>query len=382
MGQPPTIFLSAAEASGDLHAAKLLAALRRRLPEARFVGAAGPKMQQQGCQPLIDLTSRASMMLGPVLRPLYYLRALRRLRKAIRELRPDVVVPVDSPALNWHVAAAARQAGVPVMYYIAPQVWCWAPWRVRKLARLSNRVACILPFEQRYLRDRGVKATYVGHPLFEDIAPRPEPLPDLAGAWLEGAWRVALLPGSRRAELAAHVPALDEVAARIQRRWRGATCTFTAATVADAEVIRGLLRHSRAEVAVDQTRQVLARSHFAVAKSGTVTLEAAYFGVPMVIFYRAPRAFSLLRKLARPWALRTTHLSLVNILAGRTLVPELMPWHGSARKLWDAVLEQMEDLGSLFETRQALLELTDSLRQGGNHASDRAAELVAGMIGR
>ena len=175
MSKPPTIFLSVAEASGDLHAAKLAAALRRRLGEVRLIGAAGPLMRAEGCQSLIDLTASASMMLGPLTRPLYYLRALRKLQESIRRLRPDVVVPVDSPALNWHVAAAAREAGAPVMYYIAPQVWCWAPWRVRKLARLTDAVACILPFEQRYLRDRGVRATYVGHPLFDDIPPAPSP---------------------------------------------------------------------------------------------------------------------------------------------------------------------------------------------------------------
>ena len=378
----PTIFLSVAEASGDLHAAKLLGALRRRLPDARFIGAAGPLMREQGCETIIDLTAKASMMLGPLLKPVYYLRAVKRLQESIRQLRPDVVVPVDSPALNWHMCSAAKRAGLPVMYYISPQVWCWAPWRVKKLARLTDAVACILPFEQRYLRDRGVKATYVGHPLFEEIPPRPEPLPDISQAWLDGTWRIALVPGSRRGELAGHVGALDELARRIERRWHGARCTFTAANPSDAGFIRSLIRHSRSDVAVAQTRQVLAQSHFAVVKSGTVTLEAAYYGVPMVIFYRAAAAFSLIRRLAYPWAIRTRHLSLVNILAGRTLVSELMPWHGSVKPLWDAVSEQMEDLGGLFETRAGLLQLTDSLASHPGKASDHAADLVASLIGR
>jgi lipid-A-disaccharide synthase len=232
-----------------------------------------------------------------------------------------------------------------------------------------------------------VNATYVGHPLFEGIGPRPDPPPDLLEAYLEGNWRVALVPGSRRAELKAHVGALDELAHRIARRWRKATCIFTAANADDADLIRRLIRRSRAEVAVGRTREVLAGSHFAIVKSGTVTLEAAYFGVPMVVYYRAARAFSLLRRLAYPWMLRTRWLSLVNILAGRTLVPELMPWHGSVDELWEAALEQMEDPGGLAATRSALLDLTDSLKlpaplQGGcGDASDRAAELVAGLVG-
>ena len=135
-----------------------------------------------------------------------------------------------------------------------------------------------------------------------------------------------------------------------------------------------------------QTRQVLAGSHLAVVKSGTVTLEAAYFGVPMVIYYHAARAMGLVRGLAPAWAVRTTHLSLVNILAGRALVPELMPWYGSVNQLWQALVEQMEDLGGMLQTRAALLDLTDSLRAapstGGRSgtASDRAAQLVAGLI--
>jgi lipid-A-disaccharide synthase len=344
------------------------------------------------------------MVGGPVLQLGYWLRAVRRMQRAIRELRPDLHVPVDSPAMNWHLAAAARAAGARVFYYIAPQVWAWGPWRVRKLARLTDQVACILPFEEPYLRHRGVNARYVGHPLLDTLPckngdatlfPAPHcanvpggeerenrvasPFLPLAAAWGEGAWRVALLPGSRPGEIAAHSAALAGVGDRIRRRWPDARCTFAVRTEACAEAVRRAAGRDDLHIAVARTREVLAAAHFAVAVSGTVTLEAAFFGVPMVIFYRASR---LGHRLARPWLLRTPHLSLVNILAGRRLVPELMPWSGRAGPLIETVFEVMDDYGWLCEVRRELRGLVEPLRAPGGSASDNAAELALRLIGR
>jgi len=379
--RPVTIFLSAAEASGDEHAASLIGSLRRRLPEARFVGVAGAKMVAAGCEGLTDLTGRASMLGGPLLRLGYYVRTVRRLQKSIRDIRPDLHIPVDSPAMNWHLAAASRKIGTPVMYYIAPQVWAWAPWRVRKLARLTDHVACILPFEQEYLRHRGVDATYVGHPLFDSLPGRPDTLPDLLEAWMNGTWRVVLLPGSRPGEIRSHVPALLTVARAIRRRWPAAKCTLSAGSEKCAEIVRKTCGDDEAiELAVGRTHQVLAEAHFAIAVSGTVTLEVAHFGVPMVIFYRVGRlGYSILG----PWLIRTPHLSLVNILAGRRIVPELMPWHGSRRQLVEMVLEVMEDLGYLLETRQSLIDIVEPLRAPPpRSASDNAAALAVSLLER
>ena len=380
-GRPLTIFVSAAEASGDEHAARLIRCLRRRLGDVRFVGVAGQNMAAEGCEILADLTVRASMLGGPILRLGYYVRAIRKLQRQMAEIRPDVHIPVDSPAMNWHLAAAARRCGAPVVYYIAPQVWAWAPWRVRKLARLTDRVACILPFEQRYLRDRGVPATYVGHPLFESLPPRPEPLPDLAEAWSEGTWRVAVLAGSRPAEIKGNLKALLTVIAAIRRRWPAARCTFAARTAEDALMIRSTCNASLAtcvDIVVNQTTEVLSRAHFAVAKSGTNTLQAAYFGVPMVTFYRGMRlAYHTLGR----WVVQSPHFSLVNILAGRRIVPEIIPWAGNARVLTNMVMDTMSDLGYLFEARRNLLETTDSLKsETGRSASENAADMVAEVL--
>jgi len=380
--RPLTIFLSAAEASGDEHAARLIHALRRQVGDAVFVGLAGPNMAEAGCEVLADLTAKASMLGGPIFRLGYYLRAIRRIRKAIAAIGPDVLVPVDSPALNWHLAGTAKKLGIPVVYYIAPQVWAWAPWRVRKMRRLTDQVACILPFEQRYLWDRGVRATFVGNPVFEGLPPRPASEPDLAEAWSEGKWRVAMIPGSRRGEIRGHMPALLATSEAIRRRWPAARCTFTAYTQASADLIRKLSAGAAVDIAVDATHEVLAQSHFAVAKSGTVTLEAAYFGVPMVVFYRTSRLLGAAARFGR-WAVTTPSFSLVNILAGRRIVPELMPWHGNVETLKSMVLEVMQDYGYLFQVRAELLSLADGIRHSApGAASDNAARLILRALGR
>ncbi len=379
-----TVFLSAAEASGDAHAAGLLKSLRRKLPEARFIGLGGPKMAAAGCEIIEDLTAEASMLGGPLLKLGRYVRTINRLKTAIRELRPDVLVPVDSPALNWHLASAAKKVGTPVMYYISPQVWAWAPWRVKKLARLTDYVGCILPFEQQYLRDRGVNAHYVGHPLFDAMSARPDVMPDLLDAWVDGKWRIALVPGSRPGEIRGHAGGLSAVADAICGRWPKARCTFTVATPKCADILKKKLSGREIEVATGQLHEVLSQSHFAVVASGTATLEAAYFGVPMVVFYRTDRLLGMIHKTLGKWALQAPHLCLVNILAGRRLVPELMPWQGDKEKLSRTVMELIDEPGWLCATRDALLDVVHPLPAAdGQKAADNAADLVIKtMIGR
>jgi len=377
--RPLTIFLSAAEASGDEHASHLIAAIRRLRPDARLLGAAGPKMAAAGCEVVADLTRRASMAGGAIAQLGYYRKMVRLIRKKIAEVRPDLLIPVDSPALNWHMAAEAKRCGSKVFYYIAPQVWAWAPWRVKKLARLTDRVGCILPFEQAYLRHRGVDATYVGHPLMDTLPDRPGEPADLAAAWADGAWRVALLPGSRPGEIRSHAPALLATADAIRTRWPDARCTVTAWSERCEEILRPMVEGADVELAVGRTREVLAQSHFAVATSGTVTLEVAHFGVPMVIFYRTGR---LLYNLLGRWLLKTPHLSLVNILAGRRLVPEIMPWHGDSRQIVDAVTDVMGDYGWLCQTRRDLIDLTGRLRAAREgSASENAARIALETAG-
>ena len=382
-GRKPTIFLSAAEASGDSHGAHLVRSLRERLPEARILGVAGPKMAAAGCEVIADMTTRASMLGGPLTQLGYYVPLVLGLQRKIRQLAPDVVVPIDSPALNWHIAKAARKAGSSVVYYISPQVWAWAPWRVKKLARLTDHVACILPFERRYLQDRGVRAKYVGHPLLDSLPEPPDPMPDIVSAWSEGSWNVVLLPGSRSSEIKGHGKALANCSRTIRRRWPKAKCSFSVHDQRAADCLSAVAKENGIEIVVGQTHKIISEAHFAIAASGTVTLEVAHFGVPMVIFYRTSLMTGMLHRIfgRSRKVVGTPHLSLVNILAGRRIVPELIPWHGNTRKLREMVMDVMMDLGYLLETRQRLQELTASLHgPNGLSASENTADLIVRTI--
>jgi lipid-A-disaccharide synthase len=268
------------------------------------------------------------------------------------------------------------------VHYVCPQVWAWAPWRARKLRRLTDGVACILPFEQDWLESRGVPARYVGHPLMEQLPSRPQESPDIVDAWSNGRWQVAMLAGSRRAEIRNHVPAMLEVAGEIRSRWAESRCTFAARDEEAANRIREAAEGQLpeyVEVETGLTDELLARSHFALAVSGTVTLHAAWFGVPMAVVYRVGRvAYHTIGRCV----IRTRNLSLVNILADRPVVPELMPWFGNRRELLATVMEMMEDLGGLLEAREALLRVADSLiPPNGQTASRNAAGYIAELAG-
>jgi lipid-A-disaccharide synthase len=376
----PTIFFSAAEASGDHHAAKLIRALRKRLPEARFLGAAGPDMQAAGCECVVDLVDSACMLTSAVANLAYYRRMLRKIRTAMQDARPAVFVPTDSPALHWHLCKTAKQIGTKVMYNVAPQVWAWAPWRIKKVRRWTDHVACILPFEQEYFRERGVAATFVGHPLFDELPSQrpPERCPSLVDAWAEKAFRVALLPGSRESEIRKHALAMRRVAETIVRRWPNSRCSFTALTHKTAEHIADATEGTHPEIIVGRTSEILEQSHFAIAASGTVTLQVAHFGVPMVVLYKVPRlGYHLLGK----HLLRTRFLSLVNILAGREIVPELMPWYGDWREVQTTSMHCLDELGWLWQTRENLLEVTRPLAAPSpGTAAEHTAELVCRLL--
>ena len=279
--------------------------------------------------------------------------------------------------------APALAASVPVMYYVAPQVWAWAPWRIKKVRRLTDHVACLLPFEQDYFRSRGVAATFVGHPLMDGLPPQrsADQCPDMVQAWHGGRWRVALLPGSRGGEITQLTPALVETARAIRGRWPEARCTFTAVDQTAADRIRKQAGLEEIDLVVGQTAEVLAESHFAVAASGTVTLEVAHFGVPMVVIYRVSAWQRLLYQLVVRHLIRTPQLSLVNILADGPLVPELMPSFRNIDEVVQTVLTTMDDYGGLMDTRRKLLETVRPLQApNGQTAAANAADLVLDVM--
>lgn len=383
-GGRPVIFLSAAEASGDRLAAGLIRQVKKLIPGARFTGAAGPEMKREGCESIIDLTETATMLGGVFGKLLYYRSAVRKLRSAIRDIRPDVLVPVDSPALNWHLAAEAKSLGIPVVHYVAPQVWAWAPWRIRKLQRLTDHVACLLPFEEDYFQERGVPATFVGHPLCDgrSDAFADDRFPALDEAWIDGTWRVALLPGSRAGEIAAIAPALSTVADALTARWPETRCVFAAADDVSAERIVTATGRDDLQIAVGEIETVLSGSHVAVVASGTASLQVASHGVPMIVVYNIPFWQRVAWHAVVKRLMRTRYLSLVNILAGRGVVPELMPYFSSPRQISALAERLLNDYGWLYATGKKLVEMASSLRAPGGTAAENTAKIVVERLGR
>jgi lipid-A-disaccharide synthase len=315
-------YFVAGEASGDLHAAHLMAALRKADAQAEFRFVGGDRMTAQGGERLMHCGDIAFMGFVPVLLHLRtILTALKRCKRDIERWRPDALVLVDYPGFNLRIARFAHALGIPVFYYISPKIWAWKERRIHRIRRDVDRVLSILPFEVDYFRTRhGLEVCYVGNPTADEIAafktlPQPS-LTDVLGATDDARPIIALLPGSRRHEIADNLP-----------RMLAAVSTFAnfQPVVAGApNITPDFYRAVAGEVTVvyDRTYALLSLSHAAVVTSGTATLETALLGVPQVVCYYTPlgKLVSLLRK----WVLKVRFVSLVNLIADREVVRELI----------------------------------------------------------
>lgn len=367
------IFISAAEVSGDRHAAELIWAIRDIHPETSFVGVAGPAMQAAGCEAIDDFTTRAAMLVGAVRLAGQAYRLVRRVGRMAREQQPDLAILVDSPALHLPMAKHLRGAGCPVLYYIAPQLWAWAPWRIRRVRRRVERMAVILPFEEDYFRSRGVPADFVGHPLVSQLAA--ESRSAEAVAELQGLGRplIACLAGSRKHVVQEVLPGQIEVARAIAGQHPKAGFVFAAANGNTAEWIRTTLANESFPYRVEAGRNadVLSAADFALCASGTATLEVAWHGVPMVVMYNGSKwGYRLVGR----WLITTPHLSLVNILAGRRVVPEFMPYYTSTRPIIEEALSILGSPQRQEAMKGQLAAVIESL--GRENAARRTARLA------
>jgi lipid-A-disaccharide synthase len=368
--------LVAGEASGDLHGAALCRALRERAPDARLFGMGGARMAAAGMDVLEDVTARASVgtteAASGVL-PLY--RAYRRLgaRLAGPE-RPDALVLIDFPEFNLRLARTARRHGVPVVYFIPPQIWAWRGGRIRAMRRLLSLVLAVFPFEPPLYRRAGVPVAYVGHPLVDALAGAPTRAAARARLGVTGdAPVIGLLPGSRRAEIERLLPVMRDASARILARRPDARVVLALAPTVDAAVVRQILGGAAAvAVARDAAHDVMRAADVVLATSGTVTLEAALLGAPMVVCYRVSRSTALMiRALVRvPW------MCLVNIVLGREVVPELFQRQVTADRVAGEALRLLDDARAREAQRAAFRELAGRLGDPGVGA--RAAGLVLG----
>ncbi|MGB9606739.1 MAG: lipid-A-disaccharide synthase, partial [Bryobacteraceae bacterium] len=316
---------SAGEASGDLYAAALICRLRERFPTASFFGCAGPRMQQAGVRAVVDASSLAVVGLAEVLVhiPRIY-GQFRRLLRAARREKPDLAILTDSPDFHLRLALHLKRWGIPVVYLVAPQVWAWRKGRLPHMRNCIDLLLCIFPFEEEFFRRHGLQAHYIGHPLATLARPTMSRDEFFARFRIPSDRPlVALLPGSRRGEAGRHLPVLIEAVQLIRREIQA---SFVWATphprflASDLDKFREPIRSASIQLIEGFTWDVLASADLALVASGTATIEAALLGVPMVVFYKVSRLTWLL---GRP-LVRVPFYSMVNLVAGRAVVPELI----------------------------------------------------------
>jgi lipid-A-disaccharide synthase len=342
--------------------------------DVEFVGVGGAKMAEAGCELLETTVGRASMIYNAFGHVVHYYRLIRRIRRYLGENRVDLVVVCDSPAFNFHVAKAAKRAGIRTVFYVAPQLWAWAAWRIGKLRRCCDKLCCILPFEQEWFGSRGVDTVFVGHPLLDEACTGGRGYEDFEA----GSVRVALMPGSRAAETGSLWLPMQKIAGRIREKFSDAKFV----TVAVDEQGRRKLEAAQiagfeCEYSVRTVSETARQADFSIVASGSATLQVAAAGCPMVIMYQSSR---VLWHLVGRWLVRMKYLSLVNILAGRELAPEFMPYFASVEPIAEKCVEMIADSERLMKVSGELIELVKPLRTG--NASERAAEVVGEMLGR
>jgi lipid-A-disaccharide synthase len=356
------LFISAGDPSGDLHGANLVQCLRQTVPEVKISGFGGERMAGEGCDLLYPLCDLGLVGLGPVLRKLPHLRRLlNQAEDFFRMYRPQAVVLIDYPGFHWWLAKAARRQGIPTLYFVAPQLWAWASWRVGKMRRLVDHVLCTLAFEEQWYRERSVSAQYIGHPYFDELREQRLDGNFIAREQAKPGTIVGLLPGSRPAELKLNVPDLLRAARLIHERRPDVRFLVACLRQSHAEAVRKEAAGMPLpiEVHASKTPEIIHLAHSCIACSGSVSLELLYRTTPAVIVYRLTWLFALLQPLLQA----CPYLCLVNLLAGRELFPEHISVHDRSQALAEEILRWLNDptahetlVGELHALRRQVAE--------------------------
>jgi lipid-A-disaccharide synthase len=371
------ILVSAGEASGDLYAALVVEELRRCQPGTDFFGCTGPRLRAAGVRTVVDAASLAVVGLVEVVGhiPRIY-GEYRKLLAAARDERPDLAILTDSPDFHLRVARRLERQGVPVVYLVAPQAWAWRKGRIRAMRRTLRHLLCIFPFEEEFFRRAGVEATYIGHPLAGLVRPaltrdeffRKHRLP--ANRPL-----VVVLPGSRKGEAARHLPALAEAADRLYRK-HAVNLLLPASVTTGAGFFRERLGESPIRAIEGESWDAMAHADLALAASGTVTVEAALLGTPMVTFYKV----TPLSWMAGKFLVNVPFYSMVNLIAGRRVVPELMQGQMTGERLAREASRLLTDAGARLEMKAGLAGVKEKLTQAGLSAPRRAAAVIEDIL--
>lgn len=362
-------FFVAGESSGDMHGANLIRELLRAQPTLECEGLGGRRMEQAGMTLRHDLAGKAIMGFVEVLRSFPYIR--RIFTETVGHLTqnpPDAIVFIDYPGFNMRLAKRIQALGIPAIYYISPQVWAWHKERVPTLARLVKKMLVILPFEEELYTAAGLDCAYVGHPLLDhmdSVEIHDE---------FEGPCVIGLLPGSREQEIKRILGTMLEVAEGIRKNHKEARFVAPCVDEERAAQIRASAGDFPLEVVVGETYQLLHGARFCMVASGTATLETTLFRAPMVVLYRvAPLTYWMAKRIVD-----IDHIAMVNILAGRRIVPEFIQHEARPETILPIALELIEDSPRRKQMIEDLTEVCNRL--GGPGASQRAAQEILAVI--
>jgi len=375
--QAKQIMLVVGEASGDAHGAQFVEALHRRDSQVKVYGVAGEQLERSPFEPLFSVSQLTGMGLVELAGNLKNIwRAYSLLKRTLRTRRPNLLVLIDFPEFNLRLARFAKSLGIPVLYYVSPQIWAWRKNRVKHIARWVDHMAVIFPFESEFYERHGVRVSFVGHPLLEIVKANVGRAETLTKLDLDPSRPViALLPGSRRAEVTRHLPAMAEAALALSRERKAQFFCVRAATINSAE-LRSWLDQAgvRIPIVEDDRYGAIQASDVAWTASGTATLEIALLGRPMIIIYR----LSWLTYLVARWLVRVDHIGMVNLIAGQRLMPELIQQDVNAERIAAETRVLLDDAQWRARITEELSKLRERLGRPG--AADRVAELALSMM--
>ena len=375
--RPLGVMLVAGEASGDARGAELVRDLRRRDPSVEFFGMGGTNLQGAGMRVVHDIASVASVGVAEIFGSLHHIwRAYRALRRLLLEARPALLILIDFPEFNMRLARIARRHGITVLYYISPQVWAWRSYRIRRIASSVDAMAVVFPFEADLYRAFGVGAvSFVGHPLVDVVSAGRDRDASLRSAGLDRTkLTVAIMPGSRKREVASLLDPMLEAARGLARERETQFLLIRASTIERGELERAVAGSLVTLRIVDgDTYDMLAAADLVWVASGTATLEAGLLGKPMVIAYRlSPLSYWLGRLLVR-----VDHIGMVNIIAGERVVPELIQNEVTAERILSETRRMLEP-----EVRRTVVRKLEAVRQrlGPSGAPGRVADMAMALL--